>query len=108
MRFQLILIFMNTKVTKSYGVMAKSTKNVHIKKSDVSRQPISKTNYLKTNLLKQIKKNIFEWIAPLYLLYICKISQLSLNYKRFLFKKLKSVCKEKLKGRLSEDKRPCF
>ena len=26
------------------------------KKSDVSRQPISKTNYLKTNLLKQIKK----------------------------------------------------
>lgn len=56
MRFQLILIFMNTKVTKSYGVMAKSTKNVHIKKSDVSRQPISKTNYLKTNLLKQIKK----------------------------------------------------
>ena len=56
MRFQLILIFMNTKVTKSYGVTAKSTKNVHIKKSDVSRQPISKTNYLKTNLLKQIKK----------------------------------------------------
>ena len=51
---------------------------------------------------------MFEWIAPLYLLYICKISQLSLNYKRFLFKKLKSVCKEKLKGRLSEDKRPCF
>ena len=36
--------------------MAKSMKNVHIKKSDVSRQPISKTNYLKTNLLKQIKK----------------------------------------------------
>lgn len=56
MRFQLILIFMNTKVTKSYGVTAKSMKNVHIKKSDVSRQPISKTNYLKTNLLKQIKK----------------------------------------------------
>lgn len=32
MRFQLILIFMNTKVTKSYGVTAKSMKNVHIKK----------------------------------------------------------------------------
>ena len=56
MRFQLILIFMNTKVAKSYGVLTKSAKNMQLKKSDVSRQPISKTNYLKTNLLKQIKK----------------------------------------------------
>ena len=56
MRFQLILIFMNTKVAKSYGVLTKSAKNMQLKKSDVSRQLISKTNYLKTNLLKQIKK----------------------------------------------------
>ena len=47
---------MNTKVTKSCGVKTKSGKNIQQKKSDVSRQPISKTNYLKTNLLKQIKK----------------------------------------------------
>jgi hypothetical protein len=30
------------------------------KKPSVSRQSVPKTNYLKTNLLKQIKKNIFH------------------------------------------------
>ena len=32
MRFQLILIFMNTKVAKSYGVLTKSAKNMQLKK----------------------------------------------------------------------------
>ena len=39
------------------------------------------------------------WITPLYLLYFkCKIRQERINDKRFLFKKAKQQCKEKLKG----------
>lgn len=77
MRFQLILIFMNTKVTKSCGVKTKSEKIFNKKKSDVSRQPISKTNYLKTNLLKQIKKISLDGLLH----YIFFISSAKLDKK---------------------------
>ena len=36
------------------------------KKPIVSRHPVLKTNYLKTNLLKQIKKNIFTVITSYF------------------------------------------
>ena len=48
-----------------------------IKKSDVSRQPISKTNYLKTNLLKQIKKISLDGLLH----YIFFISSAKLDKK---------------------------
>lgn len=68
---------MNTKVTKSCGVKTKSEKIFNKKKSDVSRQPISKTNYLKTNLLKQIKKISLDGLLH----YIFFISSAKLDKK---------------------------
>ena len=68
---------MNTKVTKSCSVKTKSGKNIQQKKSDVSRQPISKTNYLKTNLLKQIKKISLDGLLH----YIFFISSAKLDKK---------------------------
>lgn len=52
-------------------------KNIQQKKSDVSRQPISKTNYLKTNLLKQIKKISLDGLLH----YIFFISSAKLDKK---------------------------
>ena len=56
------------------------------KKSTVSRQSISKTNYLKTNLLKQIKKiSIFLWsliyIFETFLFLGAKLVSFSTPYK---------------------------
>ena len=45
--------------TTKIGDFFESTKIKQNKKPIVSRQPVSKTNYLKTNLLKQIKKISF-------------------------------------------------
>ena len=46
---------------KNATYAAKNLRNLNTKKWDVSRHPISKTNYLKTNLLKQIKKYLLNY-----------------------------------------------
>ena len=58
--------------TTKIGDFFETTKIKQNKKPIVSRQPVSKTNYLKTNLLKQIKKISFLFAKVVNIFYTAK------------------------------------